>query len=209
MTREGDTQRQTILGGDVAPLTMAAFALPLFIWSAFNAAYFDLKNEAFIIPLATFLGGPFAVVGAMWAYHRRQVYLATMSAIFGGFWLTYGTMLWLIHNGVIASSTVTNDLRGLLFTAWAVSFAVLWLASMREHWTYILVTLGAGVMFVVLAIGYFVGDTSYVKAGGWIGFVTAVLAWYSALAEMLNAEFERPVLPTSPGWFRGLHLRGR
>jgi len=35
---------------DPAALAMAAFAVPLFIWSAFNAGYFDLGSERFIIP---------------------------------------------------------------------------------------------------------------------------------------------------------------
>ncbi|HXH21401.1 MAG TPA: acetate uptake transporter [Dehalococcoidia bacterium] len=207
MTQEIEGRRSAT--AEVGPMIMAAFALPLFVWSAFNAGYFDLDAEAFIIPLAILLGGAIGFGGAMWAYQRHQTYLATMAAIFGAFWLTYGAMLWLMQNGVIDEDAVTGDLRGLLFSAWAVSMAILWLASIREHWTYMLVTLGAAVMFVVLAIGHFAGDGGFIEAGGWVGFVTAVLAWYSALADMLNMEFERPVLPTDVGWFRGLRLRGR
>ncbi len=199
---EKETHSKTGHLVDAAPLAMAAFALPLFVWSAFNADYFNLSSETFIIPLAVFFGGPVAIAAGMWAYHRRDAYLATVAGVFGAFWLTYGMLLWLIHEGVIDGTTAGGDLRGLLFVAWAVTFAILWLASVREHWTLSLVTLGAGVMFILLSIGYYGDSTNALRAGGWIGFITAGLAWYAALAEMLNAEFEQAVLPTDPSWFR-------
>ncbi len=204
---EDSTRHQTGRQTDPAPLALAAFALPLFIWSAFNAGYFDLRHESFIIPLAVFFGGPIAFAAAMWAYHHRDAYLATVAGVFGAYWLTYGMLLWLMHEGVIDSATAGGDLRGLLFVAWAATFGLLWLSSIREHWTVSLVTLGAAVMFVLLSIGYYRDSTNALKAGGWIGFITAGLAWYGALAEMLNAEFEQPLLPTEPGdLMKRLHL---
>jgi len=195
---------------------MAAFALPLFIWSAFNADYFDLQSENFIIPLAVFFGGPLAIAAAMWAYQRQDAYLATAAAVFGAFWLSHGLFLWLMHQGVVDRAAVTTDMRGLLFVGWAVTFGMLWLASMREHWSLSLVTLGAAAMFVLLAIGYYreaatsvPAGSNVVRAAGWVGFVTAGLAWYSALAEVLNAEFAQPLLPTGPEWFQRLRLRPR
>ncbi len=193
------------------PLALAAFALPLFIWSAFNTHYFDLGQETFIIPLAVFFGGPVALAAGMWAYSHRDAFLATTSGVFGAFWLTYGILLWLLHNGTISQTSI-NDLRGLLFVAWAVTFGVLWIASMRAHWALSLVSLGAGAMFVLLAIGYYhdsvnPNTSNIIRVGGWVGFVTAGLAWYSALAHLLNAEFERPVLPTNMDWFRtNMHM---
>lgn len=41
--------------------------------------------------------------------------------------------------------------------------------------------------FLLLAIGYYRGeDETFLKAGGWFGLVTALLAWYNALAGLLN-----------------------
>jgi succinate-acetate transporter protein len=181
---------------DPAPLALAAFALPLFIWSAFNADYFGLDKENFVIPLAVFFGGPLAIGAAMWAYHRRDAYLATVAGVFGAYWITYGMLLWLTHQGVIDGPSAGGDLRGLLFAAWAVTFGLLWLASIREHWALGLVTLGAGLMFVLLSIGYYSDSHNALRAGGWIGFITAGVAWYGALAQLLNAEYDHAVLPT-------------
>lgn len=43
------------------------------------------------------------------------------------------------------------------------------------------------IAFLMLAIGYYLGEnTNWIKAGGWFGLVTALLAWYNALAGVLN-----------------------
>ena len=205
--REGTTRREMSRLADPAALAMAAFAVPLFVWSGFNADYFELSGESFIIPLAVFFGGPVAIAAAMWAYHHHDAYLATVSGVFGAFWLTYGMLLWLIQEGVVGGSAAANgDLRGFYFIGWTVTFGILWLASMRQHWSLGLVSLGAGVMFFALSVAYYRDSTNWLTFGGWIGFITAALAWYSALAEMLNTEFEQPVLPTDLSWFRNLRL---
>jgi uncharacterized protein len=41
--------------------------------------------------------------------------------------------------------------------------------------------------FLLLAIGHYLGeDQDFLKAGGWFGLVTALLAWYNALAGLWN-----------------------
>jgi succinate-acetate transporter protein len=49
--------------------------------------------------------------------------------------------------------------------------------------------------FLALTIGAFAGASSWNKLGGWLGLVTAVLAWYASFAGVTNATFKRSVLP--------------
>src|SRR5438067_979572 len=101
---------------DPAALALAAFALPLFIWSAFNADYFSRGDENFVIPLAVFVGGPLAIAGAMWAYYNHDAFLATFAGVLGAFWFSFGMLLWLIHNGVVSGPAASDTkLRGFFF----------------------------------------------------------------------------------------------
>ena len=41
--------------------------------------------------------------------------------------------------------------------------------------------------FLLLAIGFYLGENMiWIKAGGWFGLVTALLAWYNAVASVWN-----------------------
>lgn len=188
-------------------LALAAAAVPLFLWSAFNADFFELGGEHFIIPFALFVGGAGGIAAAMWAYYHRDGYLATVATVTGAFWLSYGMLLLFAQRGEIDAAVMADgDLRGLLFATFAVTYGVLWLASIRAHWTLGLLSLGMGLMFVFLSYGYYQTSDNATRIGGWIGFVTGGLAWYAALADMLNREFAEPVLPTDTAWFRRFHF---
>ena len=58
--------------------------------------------------------------------------------------------------------------------------------------------------FLFLALGKLtqsatdVNSTGLYKFGGWLGIVTAVLAWYASFAGVTNFTFKRTVLPTFP-----------
>jgi hypothetical protein len=195
---------------DAGALALAVTAIPLFVWSAFNADFFERSGEHFIIPFAVFIGGVGALAAAMWAYYHRDAYLATVAGVTGAFWLSYGMLLLFAQRGEVDAALMADgDLRGLLFAAFAVTYSVLWLASIREHWTLGLLSLGMALMFVFLSVGYYRDAGNALRIGGWAGFVTAGLAWYAALAEMLNREFAEPVLPTDADWFRRFHFGAR
>jgi succinate-acetate transporter protein len=54
------------------------------------------------------------------------------------------------------------------------------------------------VTFVLLTIGTLDQQTSIAHAGGWVGLVTAVCAWYASFAGVTNATFQKTVLPVIP-----------
>ena len=49
-----------------------------------------------------------------------------------------------------------------------------------------------------LCIGAFASSKGMSHIGGWIGIVTAILAFYTSFAEVTNATWKRTVLPTFP-----------
>jgi hypothetical protein len=57
---------------------------------------------------------------------------------------------------------------------------------------------------ILLALGNFNGDAAgsgLVSLGGWVGILTAIVAWYTSFAIIANSQRSRPVLPVgSPLW---------
>jgi len=52
--------------------------------------------------------------------------------------------------------------------------------------------------FLALTIGKFADSSGWTKVGGWLGLMTAVVAWYGSLAGVMNATAKRVVFPTFP-----------
>ncbi|HEY4947776.1 MAG TPA: GPR1/FUN34/YaaH family transporter, partial [Acidimicrobiales bacterium] len=54
------------------------------------------------------------------------------------------------------------------------------------------------VTFVLLTIGAFNANSSITHAGGWVGLLTAALAWYASAAGLINETFKRAIVPVFP-----------
>jgi succinate-acetate transporter protein len=81
----------------------------------------------------------------------------------------------------------------------------MFIASLRTTGAVAAVFLFLTVTFLFLAIGAFKMSRADVAAanynalytfGGWLGLITALLAWYASCAEVWNSTFKRVVLPT-------------
>jgi succinate-acetate transporter protein len=54
------------------------------------------------------------------------------------------------------------------------------------------------VTYILLTIAEFAGASALGKAGGWVGILTALIAWYASCAGVVNATWKRTVLPVGP-----------
>ena len=82
--------------------------------------------------------------------------------------------------------------------AWGIFTALMFLGSLRT-------TRGLAVLFAVLAITFFLlafgalgAMTGLTRIGGVTGILTALTAWYLAVAGVLASTFGRPILPNRP-----------
>jgi hypothetical protein len=69
---------------------------------------------------------------------------------------------------------------------------------MRTNLVVLAVFVALALTFLFLCIGALGGSNNMTKVGGWIGLITAVLAWYSSFAGVTNATWKRTVLPIWP-----------
>jgi succinate-acetate transporter protein len=61
-----------------------------------------------------------------------------------------------------------------------------------------LVFLFLSATYYALSVGFWVTSDTSTHIGGWLGLITAALAWYASFAAVTNFTFKRPVLPTGP-----------
>jgi uncharacterized protein len=98
-----------------------------------------------------------------------------------------------------AAATV-KDL-GWILLAFAIfnTYMVLW--STLVNWAVFLVFLTLEATEIVLFIGFFGGNANVIKVGGYVGIVTAAVAWYTSAAVVVNNMRGTETLPVGkPLW---------
>ncbi len=71
-------------------------------------------------------------------------------------------------------------------------------ASLRVSGAVAAVLVALLATFILLTIGAYSGAGAITHVGGYLGIVTAALAWYASFAGVTNATFKKTVLPVFP-----------
>jgi len=173
-----------------AALGLVAFALTTFVLSAGNAGWFT-GGATIVIGLALFYGGLGQVLAGMWEFRNGNTFAGAAFTSYGGFWLAFA---WMVQNKEVVNDTAL----GFFLIAWGI-FTFLWfLGTLRTNLALISVFLFLTLTYFALAIGALGGGTTWSEIGGYLGVITAILAWYTGAAEML-AKTKSPVqLPLFP-----------
>jgi succinate-acetate transporter protein len=190
-----------------APLGLSAFALTTFVLSSSNAGFIFPKvgaGGAAVIGLAIFYGGLVQLIAGIQEFRAGNTFGATAFCSYGGFWLALGFIL-LPGSGILASLVADKALSsgvGVFLLGWTIFTGLMLIATFRLNLALVVVFALLFLTFLSLTIGWLGGIgtgtfTTWVGIGGWLGIVTAIAAWYTALAGVL-ASVKLANLPTFP-----------
>lgn len=178
-----------------APLGLSAFALTTFVLSSANAGLF--KASAVVLGLAIFYGGAVQVLAGMWEFRSGNTFGATAFSSYGAFWLAVGFTLTPFFGGKSIADLMGADAGtalGYFFLGWTIFTGLMFLGTLRTNLALIAVFFFLFITFLALTIGALGGGSSWNNIGGWLGIITAILAWYTALTSVAPAL----KLPTFP-----------
>ena len=178
---------------DPGPLGLAAFALTTFVLSMFNAGLVSDKGEPVVFALALTYGGIAQFTAGVWEFRTGNTFGAVAFCSYGAFWLSF----WAIEQFYAAKIPAADagHAIGLYLIAWGIFTAYMFVASLRTTVAVAMVFILLAITFIVLGIGNAGGSAGTIKLGGWLGLVTAVVAWYASFAVVTNSTFGRTVLP--------------
>ena len=189
---------------DPAPLGLAAFALTTFLLSAINAGWAKNTTGFDWWGFAIAYGGLGQLLAGMWEFRNRNVFGATAFSTYGGFWIGVGLWLHFIAGPVAATDgiAVDRDLAWILL-AFAISNTYLLILSAQVNMAVFLVFLTLELTEIFLFIGLFHTKVAVlpphtaglIQVGGYIGVVTALVAWYTSMAGIANGMGGRLRLP--------------
>jgi uncharacterized protein len=198
---------------DPAPLGLAAFALTTFLLSAVNAGWATNSTGFVWWGFAISYGGLCQLLAGMWEFRNRNVFGATAFSTYGGFWIGVGLWLHFIAGPVAATDglAVNRDLAWILL-AFAIFNTYMLIISTQVNMAVFLVFLTLELTEIFGFLGNFTTTkaalppfltyhTTLIQVAGYIGVVTAIVAWYTSAAGVMNGIKGRPVFPVGKPLF--------
>jgi len=177
-----------------AALGLGGFALTTFVLSTHNAG---LAPNLTWLGLAFFYGGLAQFAAGMWEFKTGNTFGATAFSTYGAFWMSLATFVVLLLNGKVPAADVSQDL-GWFLLSFAIFNTYMLFWSARINMSVFLVFLTLEVTEILLFIGNFNGNkagTGLVALGGYVGIITAIVAWYGSAAVVANSMRAKPILP--------------
>jgi uncharacterized protein len=191
---------------DPAPLGLGAFALTTFILSAHNAFGGNVAPFLAFYGFAIFYGGLAQFMAGMFEFRNRNAFGATAFATYGAFWMGLAAFVALVLMGKVPGPEIGLSL-GWILLAFAIfnSYMLLW--STRLNMAVFLVFLTLEITEILLFLGNFLGEAAgvgLVALGGYVGLLTALVAWYTSAAVLVNGMAGRSILPVGKALWVGL-----
>ncbi|KIJ64054.1 hypothetical protein HYDPIDRAFT_112581 [Hydnomerulius pinastri MD-312] len=168
-------------------LGLFSFASTTFILSLYNVNARDITTPNVVVGMACFCGGLAQLLAGMWEFPRGNVFGATAFTSYGAFWMSYATIL-IPGSGVAAAYTTTNEFHqaiGIYLITWFVLTFLLLIGALRRNVSFIALLFFLCITFLLLAIGAWTGMVAVNRAGGGFGILTAWIAYYCGLSELL------------------------
>jgi succinate-acetate transporter protein len=177
---------------DPGPLGLAAFALTTFVLSIANAGIVPTAGAA-VLGLALFYGGAVQVLAGLWEFVKGNTFGATAFCSYGAFWMAFWYLV--STKGDVAAG---GPGVGVFLLGFTIFTAYMTVASLKTSGALIAVFVVLTLTFLALALGALTGAAGLSTFGGYLGLITAILAWYASFAGITNSTFKRVVLPVFP-----------
>jgi len=184
--------------GNPGPLGLYSFASTTFILSMYNVHARGVQAPNAVVGMALGVGGLAQLLAGMWEFACGNTFGATAFSSYGGFWLSFASIL-IPGTGIGAAYTTAveeDNALGIYLASWVIITFLFLLASLRNSVGMIALFFFLDLTFVLLMTADFTGNASIAKAGGGFGILTAFIAYYCGTAQLLtkdNAGFTIPI----------------
>lgn len=182
---------------DPGPLGLAGFALTTFMLSSFNSGLAPKSAEVVVLGVALFYGGIAQLLAGMWEFAKGNTFGALAFSSYGAFWMSFW---YLVSHGKDLPTTGTDAAKGIgvFLLAWTIFTLYMTVVASRLSGILFLLFAILSVTFAFLTLGEFAGSSAMTHIGGWLGLLTALVAWYASFAGVLNGTAKRVIMPTWP-----------
>ncbi len=180
-----------------APLGLAGFALTTWMLSMVNAGWYTGASVPLVLASAFAFGGTAQFAAGLLEMPRGNTFGFVAFCAYGAFWWSFALLV------QFYAASVPAGFVGWWLVMWGVFTFYMWLGSLALNRVVQMVFLALWITFFLLGAADLFGIPVLHAAGGYMGLVTAALAFYLSAAEVINETHGRAVLPVGAPEARG------
>jgi uncharacterized protein len=174
-----------------APLGLLGFGMTTVLLNLHNAGCFGL--DTMILGMGIFYGGIGQVIAGVMEWKKKNTFGTTAFTSYGLFWLTLVALLVLPKMGWGEAPAKSAMAAYLLM--WGLFTGCMFIGTLKLNRALQVVFASLTVLFVLLALGDLTENVAFTRVAGWEGIFCGLSAIYTAIAQVLNEVYNRPVLP--------------
>ena len=173
------------------PLGLMGFGMTTVLLNIHNAGFFEISSM--ILAMGLFYGGAAQIIAGILEFRKGNTFGVTAFISYGHFWLTLVALILLPKLGW-ADPTPAKFMACYLFM-WGLFTMFMFFGTLKANRGLQFVFASLTVLFFLLAIKDWTGSQLIGIIAGFEGIICGLSAIYLAMAEVLNEQYNRSVLP--------------
>jgi len=175
-----------------APLGLMGFGMTTVLLNLHNAGFFALGSM--ILAMGLCYGGVAQIIAGILEYRRGNTFGVTAFTSYGLFWLSLVALI-VIPNLIPGIEYRETAAMGFYLFMWGLFTFLMFISTLKKPKALQFVFLSLAILFWLLAIGDFTGNTTITMIAGYEGIICGLSAIYLAMAEVMNETFGKTILP--------------
>jgi succinate-acetate transporter protein len=174
-----------------APLGLFGFGMTTVLLNIHNAGFFPMNSM--ILAMGIFYGGIAQVIAGVLESKKNNTFGMTAFISYGFFWLTLVALIFMPKWGW--TEATSTDALATYLLLWGIFTGLLFIGTLRINRALQFVFATLTILFFLLAIGDYTGNSAIKTFAGYEGILCGLSAIYTGIANLLNEVYKKNVLP--------------
>lgn len=174
-----------------APLGLMGFGMTTILLNIHNAGFFPVTTA--IVAMGLLYGGLAQIITGILEFRKGNTFGTTAFTSYGFFWIAL-VGIWYLPTSSATATTDTTFL-GIFLLLWGIFTLFMFFGTLKANRAIQFVFGSLTILFFLLAIGNIIGNKTILVIAGYEGIICGASAIYLAMAEVLNEQFDRSILP--------------
>ena len=175
-----------------APLGLLGFGMTTILLNLHNSGIISLS--VVIIAMGFALGGLAQIIAGIRELCQGNTFAGTAFTAYGLFWWSL-VLIWVNPFQDAGIEPASKIAMGYYLLLWGIFTAFMFVGTLKHNKATQVVFGSLTVLFLLLALGDFTGNHTITNIAGFEGIFCGLSAIYSAMGQILNAEYGKEVMP--------------